>query len=161
MINPGGTPGTSFSKSATTRFNNSQLNGARAAMPFNVAAQQSLRNQSSGATPSGPPVGPKQNPNDLIMPFAPEGAPAPLPTGGPALPVEQPKYNPLEFRDKTIDKILEEFRQEKFINSPRVKDAATSVRLKNFFNNSNPDRMPDSRNMLDRVLARMGLGGSQ
>lgn len=152
MINPGGSPGTSFSKSATTRFNNSQINAARATMPFNKAAQQALRSQSSSAKPGGPPVG------QVLNTIAPPVAEVDLPTGGPQLPEPVESFDPAVFQEEKINEVVGTIRTQQFLNSPRVKDAATSVRLKNYFNSTNQSRVPDPRNLLEQVISRLRLG---
>jgi hypothetical protein len=160
MINPGGSPGTSFNKSATTRFNNNQINAARALMPFNKAAQDSLRNQTSSANPSGPPVGTQNNdPAQLLSGLEPPAqGPVGVPTGGPQLPVEQTQeFDPEVFRENMLDELVGTIRTQKFLNSPRVKDAVASVRLKNFFNHNNPERIPDNRNLITQVLSRLQI----
>ena len=158
MINPGGSPGTAFSKSATTRFNNSQIKAQQASMPHNAAAQQALRKQYSGSTPGGPPVGPTANPNELVSSMVPQGGgEAEIPTGGPQMPLDE-GFDPAVFKENMLDELVGNVRTQQFINSPRVKDAVTSVRLKNFLNSTNPDRVPDSRNLLSQVLSRMKMG---
>lgn len=158
MINPGGTPGTSFSKSAQTRFNNNEINAARATMPFNQAAQASLRNMSSTGKAVGPPVGPKpdissllpQVQNQPVRPSAPQVS-QPL--------VREPASQPLDQVTETknlADDLVKQVRQDQFINSPQVKDAMTSIRLRNLFNASNPDAMPDNRDLMTRIKARIG-----
>ena len=158
MITPGGSVGTAFTKSATTRFNNNQVKAAQGTMPHNAAAQASLRKQSSGSNPRGNPVSPTQNPNDLLAPGGPMGPQqANLPTGGAGLPPEAGEgFDPAVFQEQQINELVGSIRAQEFINSPRVKDAASSVRLKNFLNNTNPDRKPDSRNLLQQVLGRIG-----
>lgn len=159
MINPGGSPGVAFSKSATTRFNNNQIEAQQRAMPFNQAAQQSLRKQSSASNPSGPPASVPRNSNELQGVGGLLGPQqAPLPTGGPVMAPEAAQgFDPAVFQEQALDELVGSIRTQEFINSPRVKDAATSVRLKNFFNNSNPDRRPDSRTLLEQVLNRIGV----
>lgn len=158
MITPGGSPGTAFTKSATTRFNNNQIKAAQGAMPFNGAAQASLRKQTSASNPSSAPVAPTQNPNELLAPGGAMGPPqVNLPTGGAGLPPEAGQdFDPAVFQEQKINEIIGTIRAEEFINSPRVKDAASSVRLKNFLNNTNPNRRPDSRNLFQQVLGRIG-----
>jgi hypothetical protein len=158
MITPGGSPGTAFTKSATTRFNNSQIQAAQGTMPHNAAAQASLRKQSSGSNPSSPPVTPTFDPNVLQGGGAPQ-APQPvnLPTGGTGLPPDAAEgFDPAVFQEQKLNEVVGTIRTQEFLNSPRVKDAASSVRLKNFFNNTNTERKPDSRNLLDQVLSRIG-----
>lgn len=150
MINPGGSPGTSFSKSAQTRFNNNQINGQRATMPFNLAAQQSLRNMKSGGTPGGPPVGPEfqvQPAGNMQVQNQPVGNQI-----GPA-PVEA---DPTTIQENFISQLISNIKREQFINSPQVKDAMTSIRLRNIFNATNPDAAPDNRDLLTRIKGRIG-----
>lgn len=158
MITPGGSVGTAFTKSATTRFNNNQVKAARGTMPFNAAAQASLRKQSSGSNPSGAPVAPTFNPNDLQASGGPQGPqPVNLPTGGAGLPPEAAQdFDPAVFQEQQVNELLGNIRAQEFMNSPRVKDAASSVRLKNFLNNTNTERKPDSRNLLQQVMGRIG-----
>lgn len=158
MITPGGSPGTAFTKSATTRFNNSQIQAAKGTMPHNPAAQASLRKQSSGSNPSGVPVSPTFDPKVLQGGGAPQ-APQPvnLPTGGAGLPPDAAEgFDPAVFQEQKLNELVGSIRTQEFMNSPRVKDAASSVRLKNFMNNTNPMRKPDTRNLLQQVLSRIG-----
>lgn len=159
MINPGGSPGTAFTKSATTRFNNNQVSAAQGSMPLNALAQQSLRKQTSQSKPNGAPLSLTQNPNELLGglgPMSPQ--PSQLPTGGPGLaPDAAQGFDPAVFQESLLDNLVGTIRTQEFINSPRVKDAAQSVRLKNFFNNTNPNKTPDSRNLLQQVLDRTGM----
>ena len=159
MITPGGSVGTAFTKSATTRFNNSQVKAAQASMPLNPAAQASLRKQTSGSNPSGPAVTVTQDPNAFLPPaMRPPAQQANLPTGGAGLPPEAAQgFDPAVFQEQMLDQIVGSVRAQDFINSPRVKDAASSVRLKNFLNNTNTERKPDSRNLLQQVLGRIGV----
>lgn len=158
MITPGGSVGTAFTKSATTRFNNNQVNAAKGAMPFNQAAQQSLRKQTSGSNPSGAPVAPTFDVKQLQGGGAPQAPQqAVLPTGGAGLPPDAAEgFDPAVFQEQQLNEIVGSIRTQEFFNSPRVKDAASSVRLKNFFNNTNPERKPDPRNLLQQVLGRIG-----
>lgn len=159
MITPGGSPGTAFSKSATTRFNNTQVDAQQRAMPFNAAAQASLRKQSSASNPSGPAVAPTQNPNDFQVQGSQVGPQqVNLPTGGPVMPEEAVQdFDPAVFQEQALDTLVGSIRTQEFINSPRVKDAATSVRLKNFFNATNPDKREDPRTLFQQVLNRIGV----
>lgn len=159
MITPGGSPGTAFSKSATTRFNNNQIAAQQRSMPFNVAAQASLRKQTSASKPSGPAAAPTQNPNELQLQGGPLGPQqVNLPTGGPALPQEAAEgFDPAVFQEQALDTLVGSIRTQEFINSPRVKDAASSVRIKNFFNATNPDKRPDPRTLFQQVLNRIGV----
>lgn len=150
MINPGGSPGTSFSKSAQTRFNNNQINGQRATMPFNQAAQQSLRNMKSGGNPGGPPVGPQvqvQPAGNMQVQNQPVGNPV----GNP-----QPYEDPATIQENIVSELISNIKREQFINSPQVKDAMTSIRLRNIFNATNPDAAPDNRDLLTRIKGRIG-----
>lgn len=151
MINPGGSPGTSFTKSAQTRFNNGQINGARATMPLNAAAQQSVRNMKSGTRKSTPPVG---SPTPSAANMLPTGGQAPAPVGN-VNPQPQPQINPEDIAKGVVDDVVSAVRREQFINSPQVKDAMTSIRLRNIFNATNPDAAPDTRGLMGRVSARI------
>lgn len=158
MINPGGTPGTAFSQSAQTRFNNNQVNAARSSMPFNMAAQQSLRNQSSLSNPSGPPVGnsggsPQQSLSSLELPMT---EPAELPTGGPQMPVEAAQgFDPSVFIEQTLDNVVGQVTADRFFQSPQVKDALTRIKLKNMLNVDNPNSIPDQRTTWQRVMQQV------
>lgn len=155
MINPGGTPGTSFAKSAQTRFNNNQINGARATMPFNAAAQASLRDTSSTGKAGGPPVGSSADPAQLLMPQVQN---QPVQGQAPQVPLA-PQTQPVGQVTETqnlADNLVKQVRQEQFINSPQVKDAMTSIRLRSLFNASNPNAMPDNRDLMTRIKARIG-----
>jgi hypothetical protein len=80
-----------------------------------------------------------------------------LPTGGTGLPPDAAEgFDPAVFQEQKLNEVVGTIRTQEFLNSPRVKDAASSVRLKNFFNNTNTERKPDSRNLLDQVLSRIG-----
>lgn len=159
MINPGSTPGTAFSQSAQTRFNNTQINAARASMPFNMAAQQSLRNQTSSSNPSGPPVGSgspvgsMQSPSSLELPMM---EPAELPTGGPQMPVEAAQdFDPSVFIEQTLDNVVGQVTADRFFQSPQVKDALTRIKLKNMLNVDNPNATPDPRTTWQRVMQQV------
>lgn len=147
MINPGGSPGTSFSKSAQTRFNNNQINGQRATMPFNMAAQQALRNMKSGAKPGGPPVAPVADPNGNVPSQVQQ-----QPVGQMQTPMQQ---DPAMIQENIVNELISNIRREQFINSPQVKDAMTSIRLRNIFNATNPDATPDNRDLVSRIQARI------
>lgn len=158
MLEPGGTPGTAFTKSAATRFNNNQIKAAQGSMPLNAAAQASLRKQSGASHPSGQALSTTRNTNDLQ---GSSGLLAPqqvnLPTGVSGLPPDAAQgFDPAVFQEQKLNEIVGTIRAEEFINSPRVKDAASSVRLKNFFNNTNPNRRNDPRNLFQQVLSRIG-----
>lgn len=155
MINPGGESSVTHSKSAVTRMNNNLVNAAKLSMPFNAAAQASLRHQTSGAKPSGPPVGPSQPPaqSSGLEPQVTEQVA--LPTGGPVGP-PQPDFDPEIFKENLLDQIVGEVRTQHFLNSARVKDAATTEVLRERFNLHNPDKMPEGRNLIQRVLNRIG-----
>lgn len=162
MILPGGTPGTAFTKSATTRFNNGQINAQRLAMPHNAAAQASLRKQTSKSTPNGAPVTPAPpNANELLAPGGPMGPEqVQMPTGGPGMAPEAGQdFDPAVFQEELANTVVGTIRTQKFINSPRVKDAAASVRLKNFFNNTNPNAISDKRTLFEQVLDRIRGNG--
>lgn len=154
MINPGGNSSVVHAKSAVTRMNNNLVNAARASMPLNAAAQASLRHQSSSANPSGPPVG-NHSQGDPLQGLQPM-APVELPTGGPQM-APDPEFDPEVFKQNVIDNVVGQVRTQQFLNSPQVKDAVTTTRLKNVFNSGNPRRSPDSRNLFEQVMSRMGV----
>lgn len=166
MINPGGSVGVTFNRSAATRMNNNLVNGARATLPGpgNQAAQQSLRNQYSKKNP-GAPVGPNVN-QPVKQMQAPMQAsmqqPMELPTGGPQAPPEM--GNGMEAADALLDpmaqmeQLIEEVKQKQFEESPRVKDAMEAIRFKNLMNAENPRYQPDSRSLFEQVVARIGMG---
>jgi hypothetical protein len=156
MINPGSTVGTAFNKSAMTRFNNTKSQAARMAMPHNQAAQAALRKQTSKSKPGGPPAG-SPDPGQLLQGLEPP-QPVALPTGGPQMPLEQTAdFDPEVFKDELLNEVVGSIRQQQFIESPQVKDAATSVRLKNWFNGGDPARVEDPRNLLQQVISRARL----
>lgn len=158
MINPGSTYGTMFAKSAMTRFNNTKAQAARMAMPHNQAAQAAIRKQTSKSTPGGPPaVAGSPDPGQLLPGFEPQ-QPVALPTGGPQMPLDQSAdFDPEVFKQDVLNEVVGQVRQQQFLESPQVKDAATSVRLKNWFNRGDPARVEDSRNLLQQVISRTGL----
>lgn len=158
MINPGGTPGTAFNKSAATRFNNGQINAARATMPHNAAAQASLRNQYSKKNSTGePPVGTRPNPNPL-QGLEPQ-TPVQVPTGGPSsMGVQDTEFDPAVFMEEAVSTMVGQIRQEQLMESPRVKDAMTAIRFKNIMNSENPNYNPDPRSLFEQVVSRIGLG---
>jgi hypothetical protein len=147
MLNPGGTP-------ATTRFNNNQIRAAQLSMPHNAMAQASLRRMGNSGNPVGQPV--SSNPIQNVMQSA---GPVEIPTGGPQMPVEQTVgFDPGVFKDNVLEDLVNQVRTQKFINSPAVKDAMSSVTLRNFFNATNPNAVPDNRSLMRQVLARLRLG---
>lgn len=156
MINP--QAGT-FTKSAMTRANNSKINAARATMVGNPAAQASLINQRSGGTPGGPPVG-SSNPAPPAPPTAP-AMPSVPPVGTvPGSTVDAaptPTFDPEAFKRDTLSRLLGEIRTEHFLKSAPVKDAMETIRLKNAFNHANPNRVQDSRTLLEQVVTRAKL----
>lgn len=156
MINPGGSPGTAFSKSAQTRFNNDQINAARATMPFNPSAQSALRDTKSTAKKRGPAVaGPMP---DLTQMFGAATAPtqAPQEPQVPLVPEAPQQIDPVTQTQNLANDTVAQIRQQQFINSPQVKDAMTSIRLRSLFNATNPNAMPDNRDLMTRVKARIG-----
>jgi hypothetical protein len=149
MITPGGSPGTSFNQGAMTRFNNGELNAQRAAMPLNLAAQMTLRNQTSASHPSGPPV--VNNPvQQLTAPQAPVASPPVMP--------QSPVPSPEAVQNNVLNQIVGSIRTQQFMNSPRVKDSQQAVRLKAFFNEGNIDAKPDTRSFFDKVVSRVQNG---
>lgn len=156
MINPGGTYGTAFNKSAMSRFNNTKAQAAQMAMPHNQAAQAAIRKQYSKSTPGGPPVS-SPDPGQLLQGVQPQ-QPVALPTGGPQMPLEQSAdFDPEVFKEDLLNEVVGQVRQQQFLESPQVKDAATSVRLKNWFNGGDPTRVEDPRNLLQQVISRARL----
>ncbi len=140
-------------KSAQTRFNNDRTVAAQRSMVGNPAAQASLRKQSHTIKgyKGSPPVGN----TPLIQPQAPVS----LPTGGPQLPPEQTEaFDPVVFRENMVNQIVGAARTQEFIESPQVKDALTSVTVRNFFNATNPNATPDNRSILQKVMSRLRLG---
>lgn len=145
-----------FTKSAMTRANNSKINARRATMVGNSAAQASLINQRSGGTPGGPPVGQTNQPAPTapMMPNLPPvgNVPAVGPTAAPT-----PTFDPEAFKRDTLSRVLGEIRTQHFLNSAPVKDAMETIRLKNAFNHANPNRVQDSRTLLEQVVNRARL----
>lgn len=155
MLNPGGSPGTTFNKSATTRFNNSQITAARGQMVGNRMAQQALRNQYSKKNP-GAPVGGNQS-SQAVLPQQPVGN-VQLPTGGPQMSEQAAQdFDPSVFADELINNLVGEIRTEQFLESPRVKDAMTSIRLKNIMNSDNPRYRKDPRPLFQQVVSKIGM----
>lgn len=156
MINPGSTVGTAFNKSAMTRFNNTKAQAAQMAMPHNQAAQAAIRKTYSKSTPGGPPAG-NPDPGQLLQGLEPQ-QPVALPTGGPQMPLDQSAgFDPEVFKQDVLNEVVGQVRQQQFLESPQVKDAATSVRLKNWFNGGDPARVEDPRNLLQQVISRARL----
>lgn len=140
-------------KGAVTRMENTVKQGQRNQMvgPAKQAAQSSLKNQvKRPVRKGGPSVG--QNYQQVIQPQAP----ADIPTGGPVLP-QQPEFDAGVFKQDMIDGIVGQVRTTNFLNSPAAKDAQTSVQLKELFNQFNPNKKPDPRSLVDRVVNRMGI----
>jgi hypothetical protein len=99
------------------------------------------------------PVGQQPQSAPAVNPII---SPAPLPTGGPQLPVEQTQnFDPSVFKDNILDEVLQTAKQQKFLNSPAVKDAVSSITLRNFFNFTNPNAIPDQRSMFRQVISRL------
>lgn len=154
MLNPGGNVSTVFQKSAATRMNNNVVNGARATMPLNQMAQQSLRMAHNKKNPN-PPVGPTaNNPLQGLEP----SSPVQVPTGGPRLSEELGQdFDPSVFYENQLKQIIDDVKTEQFIQSPRVKDAMESVRFKNLMNQGKPNYQPDSRSLFRQVAAKIGM----
>lgn len=150
MINPNVTPGVSTNKSAQTRFNNSQINAERATMPFNTAAQASLRNMKSSAKPGGNSVAPSLSPGP-VLPQVKQSPVGPMP-----VPTQAEQIDPNTIKDNILNDVVAKIRQQQFIDSPQVKDAMTSIRLRNIFNATNPNAMPDNRDLMGRIKSRLG-----
>jgi hypothetical protein len=154
MIAPGEVPGVPQDKRAVTRFANNQIEAKQRGMTS--AAQQSLRRQ-TGEKPRQP----REVPQQTALPARrlPSFQQTAIPTEGPALPDAQLQdFDPEVFKADYEDNLVEQIRLEQFMNSEPVKDAQTSIMLKEAFNQNNENRKPDPRNLLDRVLSRLGSG---
>jgi hypothetical protein len=121
--------------------------------PGAQAAQASLKHQVKGSKVSGLPVG---NMDKVIKP-----QPTNIPTGGPTQLPPQPEFDPGIFKQDMADSIVGQIRTNDFLNSAAAKDAMTSVQLKEFFNQFNPNKKPDPRSLVDRVVNRMGLNPNE
>lgn len=153
MIRPGGMPGVTFGRSATTRMNNNQIEAQKRSMPFNKAAQGALRKQSSKkkATQQGS-VGKPVVPERQLPPPQMNN----IPTGGPsALPAEQ-EFDPSVFVEQQINDVVGRIKMDEFANAPQTKDAMTVIKLKNFFNQNNPNYRADTRPLFDQIGTRTG-----
>lgn len=164
MINGNGL----FTKSAMTRANNNEVQARQATMPHNQMAQRALRKQFSKKNKGGdPPVGQQRN---NILEQVPSVQPVrnPVPTGGPqgaSPPVRGSQspdfsgegFDPAVFAQQSLDAIVGDIRTEQFMESPRVKDAMTSLRFKNIMNSNNSSHIPDSRNLFQQVVDRIGM----
>lgn len=157
MINPGGNPSVLFNKSAATRMNNTQVNAARMTMPFNQAAQQSLRNQYSKKNPGQPPVGNANSNQQVQLPNQPNQQVS-MPTGGPQAPAQAAEnFDPAVFAEEALNTLVGDIRFKQFLESPRVKDAMEAIRFKNQMNQDNPRYIPDTRPVFDQVIDRIGF----
>lgn len=140
-------------KGAVTRMDNTIKQGKRNQMngPGAQAAQQSLRHKVKGPERKAEaPVG-VSNYGEVLQP-----KPVNIPTGGPQLP-PQPEFDPAVFKEDVENTLLGTIKTNQFLNSAAAKDAQTSVQLKEIFNQFNPNKKPDPRSMVDRVVNRMGL----
>lgn len=127
------------------------INAAKGTMPFNQAAQASLRSMNlSGGSPKGPNASYSPNPSESV-PTGVVNSPGPVGT-----PPPSPEVSARDQIAETIGQI----KLDKFLNSARVKDAADAVRLKNLFNSTNPNKTPDNRNLITQVISRMNTRGS-
>lgn len=154
MFNP---QSSALNPGAVTRMKNAEVAAKQDTMPLNHAAQLSLKQQVKGNGPKGPSL--RQNSNELPPLVGPQvHQPVQMPTGGPAMPPEAAQgFDPEVFKEDTVNELLGTIRTNKFINSPQVKDAASSVRFRNFMNNGNSTTAPDPRNFLQQVLDRMKM----
>lgn len=144
-------------KGAVTRINNDQVRAKQMQMPHNQAAQMSLKEQTSEVRKGSNPVGrgSMPSPKGALQNLAPQrGLSLPEPASELANP---PEFDPDQFNKDMEDNILGQVRTEQFLKSPRLKDALTSIQLKEFFNQHNPRRKPDPRDLMDRVISRMGF----
>jgi hypothetical protein len=142
---------------AETRMDNTIKQSKRNQMvgPGNEAAKQSLRHQVKGPEhKGGPPVG---------IPQRELPPPKNIPTGGPALsaPSLPEEFDVGIFKEDLVEGIANQVRTFNFINSPAAKDARTSVELKEIFNKFNPNKRPDPRSFVDRVVNRMGINPNE
>lgn len=139
-------------KGAVTRMNNTIKQGERNQMvgPAKDIAQMSLRNQVKGPErKAGFPVG------------IPQPAPINIPTGNQPLPAQPEQFDAGVFKPDPIENFVHEKRTKDFLNSAAAKDAQTSVVLKELFNQFNPNKKPDPRSLVDRVVNRMGLNPNE
>lgn len=146
-------------KGAVTRMNNTIIQGKKNQMkvgPGGQIAQQSLKKQLSPppAPKSRPPVG--NNYNDVLTP-----SPVNVPTGGPSPMPQQPEFDPEVFKEDVVNNLLGTIKTHKFLDSPAAQDAKTSVELKEMFNQFNPNKKPDPRSLVDRIVHRMGLNPNE
>jgi hypothetical protein len=142
-------------KGAVTRMDNTIAQAKRQTMPGpgSNAAQASLRHQVKGPKrQGGSPVG------DYSQVVKPQ--PVNIPTGGPQLP-PNPEFDAGVFKQDMADSIVGQIRTNNFLNSAAAKDAMTSVQLKEMFNQFNPNKKPDPRSLVDRVVNRMGLNPNE
>lgn len=141
-------------KGAVTRMNNTITQGKKNRLvggPGGNAAQASLQKQLSPkpVAKNGPPVG------DFEEVLRPQ--PINIPTGGPPNLPAQPEFDPAVFKEDVVNNLLGTIKTNQFLNSAAAKDAKTSVELKEIFNQFNPNKKPDPRSMVDRVVNRMGI----
>lgn len=149
-------------KGAVTRMNNTITQGKKNQMkvgPGGNIAQQTLKKQLSPqpVANSQPPVG--NNYKDVITP-----SPVNIPTGGPSPQAQmpnQPEFDPEVFKEDVVNNLLGTIKTHQFLNSAAAKDAKTSVELKEIFNQFNPNKKPDPRSMVDRVVNRMGINPNE
>lgn len=160
MIRPGGMPGVMFGRSATTRMNNNQIEAQKRSMPHNQAAQASLRKQSSKQKAKQP--GAVGKPNISGETRLPQQQPTNVPTGGPSgIPPMEQEFDPSVFVEQRINDIVGQIKMEEFANSPQTKDAMTVIKLKNFFNQRNPNYRADTRSLFDQIGTRTGANNAR
>ena len=142
----------SFNQSAATRFANTRVDAKRHTMLMNPAAQQSLRKQvgSSNISTHRPPVG-------LHLQPEVDSSQVEVPTGGPQAPAYMAEgFDPKVFAEEALDTLVGQIRMEKFMESPRVKDAMESIRLTNIMNADNPNYVRDPRSLFEQVVTKIG-----
>ena len=144
-------------KGAITRMNNTITQGKKnrlAGGPGGNAAEASLQKQLSPkpVAKDGPSVGQSQ----VLRP-----EPINIPTGGPPNLPPQPEFDPVVFKEDVVNNLLGTIKTNQFLNSAAAKDAKTSVELKEMFNQFNPNKKPDPRSMVDRVVNRMGINPNE
>lgn len=150
-------------KGAVTRMNNTITQGKKnrlAGGPGGNAAEASLQKQLSPK----PVAKGRWNPRGEFVPEFPEvlrPEPINIPTGGPPNLPPQPEFDPAVFKEDVVNNLLGTIKTNQFLNSAAAKDAKTSVELKEMFNQFNPNKKPDPRSIVDRVVNRMGINPNE
>lgn len=150
-----------LNKGAVTRINNDGVRArARGASnaPGGQAASRALASDIKRAPvkKAASPVGNQTNQYPEVL----SAPPVAIPTGGPS-PMPQQEFDPELFQQNMVDNIVGTVRTHQFLNSAAAQDAKTSVELKEMFNQFNPNKKPDPRSMVDRVVNRMGINPNE